>query len=77
MSNKNVVVYSSDTCIYCHDAKDYLKSIEVNYTEKNVSKDPVARKELMTRGFMGVPIIMVNDVVIQGFDKERIDQLLK
>lgn len=75
--SKNVVVYSSDTCMYCHDAKDYLESMGVAYKEKNVSKDMSARKELMSKGFMGVPVIMIDDEVIQGFDKPRIEKLLK
>ncbi|QXM05151.1 glutaredoxin family protein [Crassaminicella indica] len=75
--SKNVVVYSSNTCIYCKEAKDYLKSLGVEYTEKNVSTDMAARKELIKKGFMGVPVIMVDDEVIQGFDKDKIDELLK
>ncbi|TCO76488.1 glutaredoxin family protein [Marinisporobacter balticus] len=75
--SKNVVVYSSDTCVYCKDAKDYLHSIGVAYTEKNVSTDMVARKELMKKGFMGVPVIEIEGETIQGFDKERLDDLLK
>lgn len=75
--SKNVVVYSSDSCIYCKDAKNYLQSLGVEYTEKNVSKDMTARKELMSKGFMGVPVIIIDDETIQGFDKARLDQLLK
>ena len=77
MMNKNVVVYSSDSCMYCTDAKEYLKSLNVEYTEKNVSKDMVARKELMKKGFMSVPVIMVGDETLKGFDKEKLDELLK
>ena len=47
--SKNVTVYSSDTCIYCHEAKKYLDSLGVSYTEKNISKDMEARKELMAK----------------------------
>lgn len=75
--NKNVVVYSSDTCVYCYEAKKYLNSLNVDFVEKNVSKDMAARKELMSKGFMGVPVILVDNEVIQGFDKVRLDQLLK
>ncbi|WZL72445.1 glutaredoxin family protein [Clostridiaceae bacterium 35-E11] len=75
--SKNVVVYSSDSCIYCKDAKNYLQSLGVEYTEKNVSKDMTARKELMAKGFMGVPVILIDDETIQGFDKGRLDELLK
>ena len=73
---KNVVVYSSNTCGYCTMAKDYLNQNGGAFTEKNVSTDIEARKELMSKGFMGVPVIYVEDEVIQGFDKARLDSLL-
>ncbi len=74
--DKKIVVYTSETCVYCHKAKDYLNDKGIEYVEKNISKDVSARKELMAQGFMGVPIIMVDDEVIQGFDKSRLDELL-
>jgi len=73
---KNVVVYSSDTCGYCHSAKKFLESNSIKYTEKNVSVDDVARKELIKLGFMGVPIIIIDDEIVQGFDKNKIQELL-
>lgn len=75
--NKKITIYTSDTCGYCHMAKDYLDSKGVDFEEKNVSRDMNARKELMKQGFMGVPIINVNGEVIQGFDKDRLEELLK
>lgn len=74
---KKVIVYTSNTCGYCHAAKDYLDSLNVEYEERNVSTSMDARKELMQQGFMGVPVLLVDDEVIQGFDKAKIDQLLK
>lgn len=73
---KNVVIYSSNTCGYCTMAKEYFNENNVEYTEKNVSTDLEARKELMSKGFMGVPVIYVEDEVIQGFDKVKLDELL-
>ncbi len=73
---KNVVVYTSNTCGYCHEAKKYLQENGIEFTEKNVSTDMEARKELMDQGFMGVPVILVDDEVIQGFDKKRLETLL-
>lgn len=74
---KNVVIYSSNTCGYCVEAKKYLDSKGVAYTEKNVSTDVQARKELMAQGFMGVPVIYVDEEIIQGFDRKKLDELLK
>ena len=72
----NVIVFSSNTCGYCTMAKDYLSEKGVAYVEKNVSTDIEARKELMSKGFMGVPVIYVGDEVIQGFNKAKLDELL-
>ena len=74
--SKNVVVFSSNSCGYCTMAKEYLTEKGVAFTERNVSSDIEARKELMSKGFMGVPVIYVEDEVIQGFDKAKLDALL-
>lgn len=57
-------------------AKDYLKENHVEFEERNVSTDTAARKELMAKGFMGVPVIYVDEEVIQGFDKAKLAELL-
>ncbi len=73
---KNVIVYTSDTCGYCHALKEYLQDKQVHYTEKNISTDMGARKELVSKGYMGVPIVLVGDETIVGFDKIKLDQML-
>ena len=72
-----VTVYTSNTCPYCTMAKDYLKDKEVAFEEKNVQTDKEARQELMSMGYTGVPVICVDDEQIVGFDKARLDELLK
>ncbi len=72
-----VTVYTSNTCPYCTMAKDYLKEREVDFEEKNVQTDKEARNELMAMGYTGVPVICIDDEQIVGFDKNRLDELLK
>ena len=72
-----VTVYTSNTCPYCTMAKDYLKDRELAFEEKNVQTDKEARQELMAMGYTGVPVICVDDEQIVGFDKARLDELLK
>jgi glutaredoxin-like YruB-family protein len=74
---KNVTVYTSDTCGYCHMVKEYLKNKNIPYVEKNISNDMNARKELISQGYMGVPVILVGDETVIGFDKAKLDQLLQ
>ncbi len=74
--DKNITIYTSNSCMYCHMAKDYLDEIDVPYEEKNVSNDERARHELAEKGYMGVPVIIIGDEEIVGFDKERIARAL-
>ncbi|ABR50400.1 glutaredoxin [Alkaliphilus metalliredigens QYMF] len=75
--NKNVIIYTSNTCGYCHTAKEYFQEKGIDYEERNVSEDAAARKELMKKGFMGVPVIMIGEESIVGFDQDKIESLLK
>lgn len=73
---KKVVVFTSNTCPHCTTAKEYLSENNIEFEEKNVQTDPEARKELVKRKIMGVPAIFIDDEVIVGFDKDKIDELL-
>jgi glutaredoxin len=43
----------------------------------NVMEDPKARQELVRRtGQMAVPVILVDDEVVVGFDRARLERLL-
>ncbi|MCD1146755.1 glutaredoxin family protein [Peptoniphilus sp. KCTC 25270] len=70
------IIYTSNTCPYCTMAKDYFDSKNVEYVEKNVQTDAVAREELMSKGYTGVPVIVIGDEEIVGFDKARLDKLI-
>ena len=73
---KDIKVYSSSTCPYCTMMKDYLASKNVDFTEKNVSTDTDARKELMAMGHMGVPVTVIDGTEIVGYDTKKVDALL-
>lgn len=73
---KNIKIYSSSTCTNCTAAKEYMKEKGYDYEEKNVSLDTEARKELLSMGYMGVPIIFIDDEVVVGFNRSKLDELL-
>lgn len=73
---KKVTIYTSSTCKYCAMAKDFLKKKGVEYEEKNINTDQKARNDLIRMGFMGVPVIIVGDKVIPGYDPEAIEKAL-
>ena len=58
-------------------AKDFFQEKGVEFEDFNVSSDLEKRKEMVDKsGQMGVPVIVIKDQVIVGFDKPRIIDIL-
>ena len=73
-----VTIYTTTTCHYCSLVKDFFKDNKVEYEEIDVQKDSDAAREMVENsGQMGVPVIMIGEEVIVGFDKEKIKSALK
>jgi glutaredoxin 3 len=74
---KNIIIYSTPTCHFCHMAKDFFSEKKLAYTEYNVASDLAKRKEMVEKsGQMGVPVIVIGDEFVIGFNKPKISQLL-
>ena len=74
---KDVVIYSTPTCHFCHAAKDFFTENNVGYIDHNVQDDMTARQEMITKsGQMGVPVIMIGDEIVVGFDEDAIREKL-
>jgi len=75
--DKNVTIYSTPTCHFCQMAKEFFKENNISYTEHNVASDLEKRQEMVQKsGQMGVPVILVGDDMIIGFDQERLTSSL-
>lgn len=73
-----VTVYSTSNCPWCVVTKDYLKGKGISYVEKKVDLDQTAASEMVRKsGQMGVPVIDINGEIIVGFDRQKLDSLLK
>lgn len=72
---KKVEIYTSDTCIQCKKAKEYLQNNNIEFVEYNISSNEEFRRELIKKGYLSVPIIVVDNQDILGFDINRIKQL--
>ena len=72
-----VIVFSTPTCSFCSAAKRYFKERNIRFTDVDVSRDQSAARDMMRRtGQMGVPVIIINNKPIIGFDKPKINQML-
>jgi len=72
-----VEVYSTPTCMYCNLLKDFLKEKNVEFTEINVADDEEKRTYIVEKsGQMGVPVTLIDEEVVIGFNKDKISELL-
>jgi glutaredoxin len=55
---------------------EYLSQKGVQFTERNVGKDPTARQELMALGLLSLPVIIIGDKKLTGFNPKAIDAAL-
>ena len=73
-----IKIYSTPTCVYCKTLKEYLKRNGKEFQEVDVSKDEAELQDMIKKsGQMGVPVVDIDGEVIVGFDKQKIDKLLK
>jgi glutaredoxin 3 len=69
MSDENgVILYTTQPCGFCRQAKALLESRGVSYREVNLAKDPVGRADLVAlTGQMTFPQILIGRRSIGGF----------
>ena len=48
----------------------------MQFTEKNVGRDPQARQELMDLGLLSLPVLLIGDQKLTGFNPGKIDEAL-
>ena len=77
MEEKNVVIYSTPTCHFCHQVKEFLTENNIEFTDYNVAEDQEKRQEMIQRtGQLGVPVTVIGNEIIIGFNKEKLSELL-
>ena len=73
---KKVTVYSTKNCPYCRMAKAFLDKHGVPYESIDVGENTDAAKLMIDlSGQRGVPVILVDDEVIIGFDSQKLNEL--
>ena len=71
-----ISVYSTKNCPYCRMAKAFLDKHGIPYESIDVGADSdAAEKMIELSGQRGVPVIVVDDEVIVGFDSQRLNEL--
>ncbi len=73
-----VTVYSTPTCPFCIQVKEFLNEKNVEFADVDVSTDQEKAQEMIHKsGQMGVPVIEVGEELVVGFDKAKLEELLE
>ncbi|MDE2078933.1 MAG: glutaredoxin family protein [Patescibacteria group bacterium] len=77
MQQQKLTIYTNPTCHFCKEAKAYFKENNIPYEEKDVLADASARAEMIEKSHqMGVPVIMVGDEFMVGFERNAVQKWL-
>ena len=68
-----VVLYTTQTCSYCTQARAHLQSRHIPYLEKDVSSNPQANAEWAALGGRGVPLAIIGNQKLTGFSAASYD----
>ena len=58
---KTLTIYSTPNCSHCRDAKQYLTSLAVPFTDVNLHEDTEAMNFVRSRGHRSVPQIYLGE----------------
>ena len=75
-SQLRIIIFTGATCPWGNHVKQYLKEKRFRFREVDVERDPEGARELKRRNIMGVPVVLINNQPIVGFDKAKINKLL-
>ncbi len=75
---KKIIVYTTPTCVFCPLVKNFLKERGFSYEEINIAGDISAIEKIKElTGQMGVPVTVIDDQAVVGFNTARLNQLLE
>jgi glutaredoxin 3 len=75
-----IVLYSVDWCSHCTEAKGYLKSRNIPFTNRDVEQDEDAMDRLLNvYKTQTVPVIVIGDekAVLKGFDPKEFEEAVR
>lgn len=76
MATPRITLYTTRNCPHCRRAKHYLEQRGLRFQEFDVQTNVRAQKAFARLGARGVPVIVVGDTRIDGFDRRRLDAAL-
>lgn len=75
-SNTKVIVYGTQTCPFCIKAREFLTAQKIQFADFDIDKLDKARQEFLKLEGEGVPLIIIGNRRIEGFNQMQIEAAL-
>ena len=72
-----VIMYATSWCPYCQKSREFFKRYGIQYIEHDIERDAAAWRENKRLGGGGVPMILVGDQLVAGFNEQQLTALLE
>jgi len=72
-----VVMYSTEWCGNCKMTRAYLRENNIPFFEYDVDKSPEGQRQFKALQGNGVPLLLVKNNVLRGFNPEAIQSALR
>jgi len=73
-----IKIYTTPTCAFCPAVKKFLDDKGVEYEEVDITQDEKAAEEMKEKtGQMGVPVTIIGEEVVVGYDKKKLEEVLQ
>ncbi|WP_338849457.1 glutaredoxin family protein [Massilia sp. W12] len=76
-AGKQIVVYGTQTCPFCAKTREYLAGKKINFADLDVNHDKQAGKRFKEMGGKAVPVILIGNRRIDGFNEKAIEEALQ
>jgi glutaredoxin-like YruB-family protein len=72
-----LIIYTQPTCGFCQELKDYLKKNNIEYQEKDITKDRAAWAELVNKyKARATPLVVYGDKSMLGFNPDDLQKMI-
>jgi len=71
-----VIVYSTQNCVDCNLVKQWLTAKGLSFEVRDVMTSRAYQEEVERFGFMGVPVTVVGDKAVKGYQPQELEQLV-
>ncbi len=58
--------------MFCAKVKEFLSQNKIEFTDRNISADETALKELEKLGYMTTPVTVIDGQIVVGFDLPKL-----